>query len=68
VVESAVTGAQYAMAPWATGGSGLNFVERHQACASLFGSGTHDRLREVKATYDAHDVIRSNDPVQPAQR
>jgi hypothetical protein len=66
VVESAVTGAQYAMGPWTTGGCYLNFAERHKAGSALFGAETHQRLREVKATYDALDVIRSNHPVKPA--
>jgi hypothetical protein len=67
VVESAVTGAQYAFGPWTTGGVYLNFAERPKSGKALFGSDeAHDRLRQVKAAYDANDVIRSNHPVQPA--
>ena len=66
-VESAVTGVQYAFGPWTTGGVYLNFAERPKDGRALFGSAdTFDRLREVKAAYDAGDVIRSNHPVKPA--
>jgi hypothetical protein len=67
VVESAVTGVQYAMGPWTTGDVYLNFAERPKTGKALFGSDeTHQRLREVKAAYDASNVIRSNHPVLPA--
>ena len=67
VVESAVTAVQYAMGPWTTGGVYLNFAERPKSGRALFGSfDTFQRLREVKAAYDAGDVIRSNHPVKPA--
>jgi len=66
-VESAVTGVQYAFGPWTTGGVYLNFAERPKSGRALFGSfDTFQRLREVKAAYDAGDVIRSNHPVKPA--
>lgn len=66
-VESAVTGVQYAFGPWTTGGVYLNFAERPKSGKALFGSfDTFQRLREVKAAYDAGDVIRSNHPVKPA--
>jgi FAD binding domain-containing protein/berberine-like enzyme len=68
VVESAVTGVQYAFGPWTTGGVYLNFAERSKSGKALFGSfDTFQRLREVKAAYDAGDVIRSNHPVKPAE-
>ena len=58
---------QYAFGPWTTGGVYLNFAERPKDGRALFGSAdTFDRLREVKAAYDAGDVIRSNHPVKPA--
>jgi hypothetical protein len=65
-VESAVTGVQHVMGPWTTGGVYLNFAERPKTGKSLFGADTYDRLREVKAAYDAGNVIRSNHPVKPA--
>jgi hypothetical protein len=66
-VESAVTGVQYALGPWTTGGCYLNFAERTKTGKALFGSEqTHQRLRQVKAAYDAGDMIRSNHPVTPA--
>jgi hypothetical protein len=67
VVESAVTAVQYAFGPWTTGGCYLNFAERSKTGKALFGSEeTHERLQQVKAAYDAGDVIRSNHPVRPA--
>ncbi len=67
VVQSAINGVQHAMGPWTTGGAYLNFAERPKSGRALFGSSdTFQRLREVKAAYDAGDVIRSNHPVQPA--
>jgi hypothetical protein len=67
-VESAVTGVQYALGPWTSGGVYLNFAETHKAGAALFGAQTHERLREVKAAYDPTDVVRANHPVRPAER
>ena len=67
LVEAAVTGVQYALGPWTTGEVYMNFAERHEAGNALFGTETHDRLREVKAAYDPMDVIRSNHPVRPAE-
>ncbi len=68
VVESAIVGAQYAFGPWTARSVYLNFTERHVDADSLFGSDTHERLREVKAEFDPLDVIRSNHPVKPAAR
>jgi hypothetical protein len=65
-VESAVIGVQHVLGPWTTGGVYLNFAERPKTGKSLFGAAAHARLREVKAAYDAADVIRSNHPVKPA--
>ena len=66
-MESAVIGVQHVMGPWTTGGVYLNFAERPKSGRALFGSfDTFQRLREVKAAYDAGNVIRSNHPVKPA--
>ena len=63
-VEAAVQAVQYALGPW-TRGCYVNFAERRKTGETLFGS-SYQRLREVKATYDPADLIRSNHPVKPA--
>lgn len=63
-VCSAVTAVQYRMLPWSTGGSYLNFTERRRPGADLFGAGTYQRLRQVKAAFDPGDVVRANHPVE----
>ncbi|WP_084132294.1 BBE domain-containing protein [Parafrankia colletiae] len=30
----------------------------------MFGTGTYQRLRQVKATFDPGDVVRANHPVE----
>lgn len=57
-----------ALAPWDSGFRYLNFSERSADPAAFFPPGTLARLREVKARYDAGDLLRSNHPVVPAQR
>ena len=66
VVREAVDAVQTRLAPWSTGGTYLNFAERHKAGTALFEADTYRRLQQVKATYDPTDLIRSNHPVTPA--
>ena len=65
-VERAVLAAQHALAPWVRG-CYSNFAEVSKDGDTLWGAEAHRRLREVKAAYDAADVIRSNHPVRPAE-
>jgi hypothetical protein len=67
-VRAAVTAVRYRMAPWSTGRCYLNFAEERKAGDVLFGADIHSRLRQIKATYDPTDLIRSNQPVAPAGR
>jgi FAD binding domain len=67
LVERAVVTAQHAIAPWVKG-CYANFAEVTKDGDTLWGAGTHRRLREVKAAYDGADLIRSNHPVAPADR
>jgi FAD/FMN-containing dehydrogenase len=52
-----------ALAPWSTGGCYFNFADRPTALESLFDDSTVRRLREVKTTYDPHDVFCGNHPI-----
>lgn len=65
-VDEAITALQHGLAPWSTGGCYVNFAERRRGGGALFGEATYEQLRRVKATYDAADVIRANQPVRPA--
>jgi len=65
-VRAAVVAVQHALAPWASGGTYLNFAESRKAGESLFGATTYRRLQQVKAAYDPADVVRANHPVPPA--
>ena len=66
-VERAVVATQYAIAPWVRG-CYANFAEVSKDGDTLWGAAAHQRLREVKAAYDAEDLFRSNHPVVPAGR
>ena len=52
-----------ALAPWDSGSRYLNFAERSADPSAFFPPTTLARLRDVKARYDAGDVLRSNHPV-----
>jgi hypothetical protein len=64
-VEGAVTAVQHAVAPWAKG-CYVNFAEKRKDGEAVFGS-SYERLRRVKAAYDAGDLVRSNHAVPPAR-
>ena len=48
-------------APWTTGGTYLNFIgdEGHERIRAAFGP-SYERLLEVKATWDPHNVFSGN--------
>ena len=56
-----------ALEPWEAEHTYLNFAETRRKPTTLFSSASYDRLRQIKAIFDPHDVIRSNHPV-PAAR
>ena len=56
-----------AVHPWSTGRTYLNFDDGGpRDTARNFDAETYARLREVKARYDADDLILSNHPIPPA--
>ena len=52
-----------ALAPWAAQHTYLNFSETSRPRATLWTEQAYRRLRQIKATVDPHDTIRSNHPV-----
>ena len=56
-----------AIAPWAAGGTYLNFVgdEGEQRISDSFGEANLRRLREVKGTYDPGNVFAGNQNIRP---
>ena len=59
-VEDAVT-------PWAAQHTYLNFSETPRPRATLWTEHAFRRLRQIKASVDPGDMIRSNHPVPPAR-
>jgi FAD binding domain/Berberine and berberine like len=57
-----------ALEPWAAPRKCLNFVETRQPVEEFWPEATFQRLREIKATVDPDDVIRSNHPIPPAHQ
>ena len=55
------------LAPWAAQHMYLNFSETSRPRATLWTEHAYRRLRQIKASVDPHDVIRSNHPVPPAR-
>ena len=53
-------------APWATGGTYLNFIgdEGEERVRAAFGGG-YDRLAAIKAEYDPENVFASNQNIKP---
>jgi hypothetical protein len=58
---------QDALTPWAAPHMYLDAAETSRPRAPLWTSHAYDRLRQIKASVDPHDVIQSNHPVPPAQ-
>jgi hypothetical protein len=65
IVRSHVDQVQRVLGRWDTGQMYLNFAERRRYGEALFGEQTYRRLRELKAKYDPHDLIRANHPISP---
>lgn len=51
------------MAPWGAGRAYQNWTEHRVSPSTFHDDSTLRRLRQVKATYDAGDVIRANHPI-----
>jgi len=57
------------MAPHATGGVYVNYLDRDDTDASLSPYGDHEqRLAEIKAEWDPGDLFHGNRPITQAQR
>ncbi|SDS77889.1 FAD/FMN-containing dehydrogenase [Friedmanniella luteola] len=62
-----VRGYRAAIAPWAAGGTYLNFIgdEGEQRIIASFGAANLRRLREVKAAYDPENLFAGNQNIRP---
>ena len=56
-----------ALAPWSAPQTYLNFAETQHDAASFWTEHAYQRLRQIKATVDPGDMIRSNHPIPPAR-
>jgi hypothetical protein len=56
-----------AIAPWAAQHTYLNFSKTSRPRGTLWTEHAYRRLRQIKASVDPHNVIRSNHPVPPAR-
>jgi FAD/FMN-containing dehydrogenase/SAM-dependent methyltransferase len=54
-----------AVQPFLTGGTYVNFMGDDEEAAGAY-SGTIDRLQQVKAVYDPHNIFRLNQNIPPA--
>ncbi len=57
-----------ALTPWAARHMYLNMSETARPRATLWTETAYHRLRQIKATVDPQNVIRSNHPVPPGRR
>ena len=55
-----------ALAPWQAERTYFNFTERRADGRELYGELTHRRLRELKARYDADELLFAAHPIRPA--
>jgi SAM-dependent methyltransferase len=55
-----------AVQPFLTGGTYVNFMGDDEEAAGAY-SGTIDRLQQVKAVYDPHNIFRLNQNIPPAR-
>ena len=54
-----------AVQPFLTGGTYVNFMADDEEAVGAY-SGTIDRLQQVKAVYDPHNIFRLNQNIRPA--
>jgi FAD/FMN-containing dehydrogenase len=55
-----------ALEPWDSGVKYPNFIDAPIDTRMSYPPKTFDRLQEVKARYDRHDLFRANHPIPPA--
>ncbi len=61
-----IDGFDATLAPYATGGSFLNFLHDTSRTADAYTPENFRRLREVKRAYDPQNVFHRNHNIQPA--
>jgi FAD binding domain/Berberine and berberine like len=66
-IESQLDRMHERLAPWKSRQMYLNFRERSNGSAEFYRPEVYRRLQEIKARYDAADVIRSNHPIRPSR-
>jgi hypothetical protein len=55
-----------ALEPWDSGVKYGNFVDVPTDTSTCFPPETHERLQQIKAHYDSHDLFRANHPIPSA--
>jgi FAD/FMN-containing dehydrogenase len=65
-LKAAVDAVDAMLAPYATGGSFLNFIGDPDRTETAYTPADYRRLREVKATYDPDNVFAANHNIAPA--
>ena len=67
LIHARVEAIKQALAPWNSSHAYFNFAEVPADADGLFAAETYRRLCEVKARYDADEMIVSNHPIKPAR-
>jgi FAD/FMN-containing dehydrogenase len=67
IVDAPQPGLRDALAPYATGGSFLNFLADTERTETAFTAANLRRLREVKRAYDPDEVFSTGHAVAPAR-
>ncbi|MBV9940604.1 MAG: BBE domain-containing protein, partial [Solirubrobacterales bacterium] len=62
-----VNAVKAALDPWGARHMYLNFAETQRDPSTLWNEQAYQRLRQIKATADPANVIRSNHPIPPAR-
>jgi len=65
-VTAQVEAVKGALAPWAARQMYLNFAETQHPEAPFWTGHAYQRLRQIKAAVDPHNLIRANHPIPPA--
>ncbi len=66
LVTAQVEAVKNALAPWAARQMCLNFADTQRPTAPFWTEHAYQRLRQIKASVDPRDMIRSNHPIPPA--
>jgi hypothetical protein len=66
-VTAQIEAVKGALAPWAARQMYLNFAETQHPSAPLWTEHAYQRLRQIKAATDPHNLIHANHPIPPAR-